>query len=79
MIIFGNPPECHVTVPRGCWALFSGKGSTAGVFRKKEYEVVNLDLDQNNSIDTIGYYQPKMWFIENTPTGLLKSRDFMQP
>ncbi len=43
-----------------------------------------LDLDMadaivRRAIDIIGYYQPRMWFIENPRTGLLKGRDFLQP
>jgi hypothetical protein len=41
------------------------------------------DLDMayaivRRAIGIIGYYQPRMCFIENPRTGLLKSRDFMQ-
>jgi hypothetical protein len=31
------------------------------------------------AIEIIGYYQPRMWFIENPLTGLLKNQDFLQP
>ncbi len=53
-----------------------------------EYSVVMTcrarDLDMADAIvcraiEIIGYYQTRMWFIENPRTGLLKSRDFMQP
>ncbi len=42
------------------------------------------DLDMadaivRRTIDIIGYFQPRIWFIENPQTGLLKGRDFMQP
>ncbi len=37
------------------------------------------DATVRRAIDIFGYYQPRMCFIENPRTGLLKSRDFMQP
>ncbi len=40
------------------------------------------DLDMadaivRKAIEIIGYYQPRMWFIEKPRTGLLKSWDFV--
>ncbi len=42
----------------------------------------NLDMADavvRRANDIIEYYQPRMCLIENPRTGLLKSRDFMQP
>jgi hypothetical protein len=43
--------------------------------------VRNLELADSivkRTLDIIDYYKPKIWFIENPQTGLLKSRVFMQ-
>ena len=41
----------------------------------------NLDLADSlvcKSLEIIGYFQPKTWFIENPATGLLKDKPFTQ-
>lgn len=41
----------------------------------------NLDLADSivlRVLEIIGYYKPKVWFIENPQTGLLKTRNFIQ-
>ncbi len=76
-IVWGSPPCVAYSNLQNSWV---GRMKKDGLYTKEKMEQDMKDADKLvlKTLETINYFKPKYWFIENPKTGRLKDREIMK-